>query len=164
MTALWWPVIAAAAVSAAISLIALWWNSRQARLDRRRELFGRAFAAVAAYREFAYIVRRRDDSDEARTVINRDLSKVQAALHHHEALVRVEAPKVAEHYSELIRQARFIAGDAIRKGWDAEPARSDAHMHIKAVDLAPLGIYENQYLLAVQKHLSLRSRVKLSRR
>ena len=164
MTSLWWPVIAAAGVSAVVSLIVLWWNSRQARLDRRRELFGRAFAAVAAYREFVYIVRRRDDSDEARTVINRDLSKVQAALHHHEALVRVEAPKVAEYYSELIRQARLIASNAIHKGWNAEPARSDAHMHIETVDLSPLDTYENQYLLAVQKHLSLRSRVNLSRR
>lgn len=164
MTPLWWPVIVAAGVSAVVALIVLWWNSRQTRLDRQRELFGRAFAAVAAYREFAYIVRRRDDSNEARTIINRDLSKVQAALHHHEALVRVEAPKVAEHYSELIRQARFIAGDAIRKGWNAEPARSDAHMHIETVDLSPLITYENQYLQEVQRHLSLRSRIKLGRR
>lgn len=159
MTPLWWPVIVAAGVSATISLVVLWWNSRQARLDRHRELFGQAYAAVAAYREFAYIVRRRDGTAETRTAINRDLSDVQAELHRHEALLQIEAPKVAEHYSELVRQARRIAGAAIHEGWDAEPARNDAQMHLGSIDLSPLHPYEDQFLRAAQRHLYVRSRV-----
>ena len=101
MTPLWWPVITAALVSALVSLVVLWWNSRQARLDRQRELFGQGFAAVVAYQEFSYIVQRRDGSDETRTAISRDLSEVQAELHRYEAMIRVEAPKVADKFSEL---------------------------------------------------------------
>lgn len=160
MTPLWWPVITAALVSALVSLVVLWWNSKQARLDRQRELFGQGFAAVVAYQEFAYIVRRRDGSDETRTAISRDLSKVQAELHRYEAMIRVEAPKVADEFSELILQTRALAGAAIKEGWCMPPAQSDQRMHVPSVDLSRLDAYEEGYLRAVHRHLYLRARIK----
>ena len=159
MTTLWWPVIAAAGVSAVVSLTVLWWNIRQARLDRHRELFGQAFAAVADYREFAYIVQRRDGSDETRTAINRDLSKVQSELHRYEAMIRVESPRVAVRYSELISRTRRVAGAVIKKGWSTPPAQSDERMNVSSVDLSPLDPYEDDFLRAAQRHLYFRWRI-----
>jgi hypothetical protein len=150
----WESALVAAAVAAAVSLATLWWNSRQARLDRQRELLAEAFAAIANYREFAFIVRRRDPTGTDRSAIHRDLSKIQAALHNHMALLRVEAPAVAESYSTLVHQTRQIAGAEISKAWDLPPAQDDQDMHVRDVDLAPLTPYETAYLNAVQRHLS----------
>jgi hypothetical protein len=146
----------AALVAAAVSLTTLWWNSRQTRGDRQRELFAEAFAAVAEYREFPFIVRRRDSTGTDRSSIHRDLSRVQAALHRYEAMLRVEAPTVAASYSRLVAETRGIAGAEISKAWDLPPAGDDGDMHVKDVDLSPLDPHESAYLKAVSDHLSLR--------
>lgn len=155
-TTLWESALVAALVAAAVSLTTMWWNARQARLDRQRALFAEAFAAVADYREFAFIVRRRDSTGADRSTIHRDLSKVQAALHRHEAMIQVEAPSVAAAYSKLVAEARRVAGTAISKGWDLPPAQDDKGMHIQDVDLSPLVPYETAFLSAASRHLSLR--------
>jgi hypothetical protein len=152
--AIWESALVAALVAAVVSLATLWWNSRQARLDRQRELFARAFAAIADYREFAFIVRRRESSGVDRTTIHRDLSDVQAQLHRFEAMIRVEAPTVAESYSALTAALRRIAGAEIYKGWNHPPADSDVDMHVEDVDLTQLSTWEDAYLDAASNHLT----------
>ncbi len=154
-TAVWESALGAALVAAAVSLATLWWNTRQARLDRQRALFAEAFAAVADYREFAFIVRRRDHTGADRSMIHRDLSKVQAAVHRYDAMIQVEAPSVATAYSELVAATRRIAGAEISRGWDLPPAQGDSDMHIKDVDLSSHSPYEVAYLDAASRHLSL---------
>jgi hypothetical protein len=153
---IWESALVAALVSAAISLGTLWWTSRQQSLDRHRELFAAAFAVVADYREFVYIVRRRDANGSDRSGIHRDLSKVQAMLHRYEAMVRVEAPDVAPAYTELVNQTRAVAGGQIKKAWDLPAAANDTDMHVTDVDLSSLSPFEDRFLMAVKRHLSWR--------
>lgn len=155
-TPIWESALVAALVAAVVSLATLWWNSRQARLDRQRELFAQAFAAVAEYREFPFIVRRRDSTGTDRSAIHRDLSRIQAELHRYEAMLRVEAPPVAAAYSRLVAETRRIAGAEISKAWDLPAPSDDKGMHVRDVDLSALSPYENAYLSAAQHHLSLR--------
>lgn len=155
-TPIWESALVAALVAAAVSLTALWWNSRQARLDRQRELFAEAFATVAEYREFPFIVRRRDSTGTDRSTIHRDLSKVQAKLHRYEAMLRVEAPTVAAAYSKLVEETRRVAGAEISRAWDLPAPQDHQGMHVRDIDLSPLEPYETAYLQAVSQHLSRR--------
>ena len=59
------PIIVAA-ITGAVSLLALainaWLTAYRGRVNRRREMFSKAFAAAVAYEEFPYVVRRRRTS------------------------------------------------------------------------------------------------------
>lgn len=153
---IWESALVAALVSAAISLATLWWTSRQQRMDRHREVFAAAFAVLADYREFVYIVRRRAADGSDRSAIHRDLSKVQGMLHRYEAMIRVEAPDVAPAYTELVNQTRAVAGAQIKKAWDRPAAADDSDMHVTDVDLSSLSPVEDSFLAAVKRHLSWR--------
>ena len=62
----WWaPAIVAAIVAAAVSLTTFALAGRRARLDRQRQLFAEAFEAVMEYREYPFIVLRRNKDDPA---------------------------------------------------------------------------------------------------
>lgn len=147
--------LVAALVAAAVSLASLWWNSRQARLDRQRQLLAEAFAAVAEYQEFPFIVRRRDVTSSDRSSIHRDLSNVQAALHRYQAMLKVEAPSVAVAYLSLVAETRRVAGAEISKAWGLPAAKDDGNMHVRDVDLSPLDEHEAAFLSAVRDHLSI---------
>ena len=150
--AIWESALVAALVSAAISLATFSWTSRQQRLDRHRELFAAAFASVADYREFVYIVRRRAADGSDRSTIHGELSKVQAALHRHQAMIRVEAPEVAREYTELVRQTRAVAGAEIKRAWGLPGAARDTDMHVTDVDLSSLVSFEDRFLGSAERH------------
>ncbi len=154
----WWiaPAIVAAVIAAAIALITLLVNGRRARADRQRQLFGAAFGDIASYCEFPYVVRRRrhDRPDEERIRISTELSDVQRKLNHHRAVLRVESPRVARAYSDLIDATRQIAGSAIRDGWD-RPAATGSSAHVGNVDLSEMRPREDCYLTAVADHLAI---------
>ena len=59
-SSLWAPAVVAAIVAAAVSLTTFALTTRRARLDRQRQVFGDAFEAVMDYREYPFIVRRRN--------------------------------------------------------------------------------------------------------
>lgn len=151
---LWQSAVVAALVAAAVSLTTLWATGRRARLDRQRRLFGEAFETCVAYREFAYIVRRRrpDDGPGERVRISGEMSEVQRRLASLEAVLRVEAPRVARSYSELVAATRRVAGPQISQGWDEMPTEDQA-AHITTVDFRELRPYEDRYLTAVRMHL-----------
>jgi hypothetical protein len=57
--------VVAAVIAAIVSLMTLSWNARRDRQDRHRKLFAEAFDACVLYREFPFIVRRRNAEDLA---------------------------------------------------------------------------------------------------
>ena len=122
------PAVIAAAIAGTIAIITLVVNGRRVRSDRQRELFGAAFGDVASYCEFPYIVRRRrhDLPEEERIRITTELSEVQRKLNHNRAVLRVEAPRVARAYTDLVEATRRIAGSAIHAGWTARTSRAAA--------------------------------------
>lgn len=153
----WWvaPAVIAAAITGAIAVATLLINGRRTRVDRQRVLFGEVLGDLTTYREFVYIVRRRrhDEPEAERIRISIELSAVQAKLNKHAAVLKVEAPRVAAAYEDLLRISRRIAGGAIRDGWNTEPITEDARIHVD-VDLTPIDAHEHTYLVEVGDHLS----------
>ncbi len=152
----WWvaPAVIAALVAAGVAIATLIVNGRRARLDRQRELFAGVFGDLTSYCEFPYIVRRRrkDEPDAERVRISTELSEVQRLLNRHRAVLRVEAPRVASAYGDLLDATRRIAGAAIHDGWDAVPGES---AHVADVDLSGIDPYTDAYLQATRDHLSI---------
>ncbi len=156
--------VVAALVAAAVSLATVWATERRARQDRQRQLFADAFETCVSYGEFAYIVRRRaNDSVEERIRISDALSEVQRRLRALEARLRVEAPRVAVRYTQLVAATRRVAGTQIKTGWQASPIAHDETGNIKDVDFSPLADDQDAYLNAVRDHLSLVPRLHLFR-
>jgi hypothetical protein len=150
------PAIIAAVITGCIAIVTMIVNGRRSRTDRQRAMFADAHGDVAAYSEYAYIVRRRrhDKAEAERTRISNGLSAVQQRLIRHQALLRVEAPRVARCYDALVAETRRVAGGAIKAGWDRPAITSDTGIHIPDVDLAPIRPFEDAYLQAVTDHLS----------
>lgn len=149
------PAIVAAIVSGVVGLVTVWLSQRKDRLDRQRQLFAEAYDFSCAYREFPYVVRRKDGSAEDRKRISTALNDVQQALNKHVALLRVEEPTVGAAYQHLVAETRRVAGAAIRDGWDVPAIDCDTAMHVTDVDLGPLEPAELAYLTAVKDHLAL---------
>jgi len=147
--------VVAALVAAIVSLATLATTGRRARQDRQRELFAAAFETSIAYREFAYIVRRRkDDSPEEVRRISGPLSETQTRFRSLEARLRVEAPRVGAAYSKLVAETRAVAGAQIRVGWESPPLSPERTGRIEDVDFSSLAEPEAEYLHAVRDHLA----------
>jgi hypothetical protein len=99
--------VVAAAIAAVVSLVTLAWNARRDRQDRQRRVFADAFEACILYREFPFIVRRRNADDLApeRARITLDLSRLQARLDSGKAIRalkhRASAPRTPSSSARL---------------------------------------------------------------
>jgi hypothetical protein len=146
--------VVAAVVAGVVSLASTVAVGRRAHLDRQRQVFATAFEACASYKEFPFIVRRRNEGQPGeRARITGELAAVQRQLSNSLALIQVESPKVAEKYEALVRQLREVAGGAIRRSWELPPIPADASQSIEDIDLTRLLPYEKAYLKQVRKHL-----------
>jgi hypothetical protein len=147
----WWSsALVAAVVAGAVSLTTVWVAGRRAERDRRRQLFAAAFQAPVAYREFVFRVRRRrDDRAEERVRISGALNEVQERLNYYDAILRVEAPRVSNAYSELVKATREIAGRQIAEAWKRELITAETAAHIPDVDFSGVERYEDAYLQEV---------------
>lgn len=153
---LWAPAIVAAIVAAAVSLTTFALTGRRARLDRQRQVFADAFEAVMDYREYPFIVRRRNPSEREseRQRLGGELSRVQARMNGYKARLLVEDPEIGELYKELVKQTRLHAGAHIKSAWDNEPVAVDEEMHAPKYDFSALDKHDDAYLRAVAEHLS----------
>lgn len=152
----WWvaPGVIAATIAAVVAILTLVAQTRRNRVDRQRQLFADAFADIAAYCEYPYIIRRRLDDNADRLRITNDLSEVQQRINMHRAILRVESPKVAVDYETLVATTRSIAGAANRGGWD-QPVRGPADKpNVSDVDLSAIVPTQDAYLQTVADHLS----------
>lgn len=150
------PAIVAAIVAGAVSLATFILAGRRARVDRQRQLFADAFATVMEYREYPFIIRRRNREERAseQQRISTALSEIQVKLKAFQGSLRVEAPEVGERYADLVRATRRIAGAAIREAWEAEPVAEDAEVNAPPFDFTELVVYDDAYLEAVARHLA----------
>lgn len=151
--------LAAATVAFLAAMITLWINGRRAHRERLRELYAGGWAAVQAYKEMAFAIRRRNENDRAseRVRLSETLREIQKELAYHEALIgRERAGRAAAEYRVLVAKTREIAGGIVRRSWDQEPITSDQEMHAPtiATELAMLKPFEEGYLNAVSDQLS----------
>lgn len=103
----------AALIAAAASLFTLWVAGIRADRSRRRELYAKALEAALAYREFPYVIRRRNHEDlpAERVRISEALRAIQRDLALYESVLRVERHRrVYVEYKNLIAKTRQIAG------------------------------------------------------
>lgn len=152
-----WKVIAAliaATLAFMAHMVVLLVNGRRARRDRLRELYAGGWAAIQAYKEMAFTIRRRNIDDRAgeRVRLSTAMSEIQKELAYHEALIgRERSGRVATEYRNLLFKTREIAGDIIQRSWDGDPISSDSQMHAPEIAdrLADLKPFEDGYMDAV---------------
>lgn len=151
------PTVIAAGVALVGTLVGLLASAWHASRARKREHFANAFAAVADYWEFPYVVRRRrhDEPAAERVRISEALRAVQRDISFHQAWVTAESPEVARHYAALVQTTREVMGTQIHDGWLAPPPRTDEHMNIPGIRRDGLAEATDAYLAAVRDHLSV---------
>jgi hypothetical protein len=123
----------AALIAAAASLLTLWVTGIRADRTRRRALYAKALEAALAYREFPYLIRRRNHSDLAgeRVRISEALREVQRDLAFCESMLRMERhTKVYVEYKNLVAPTRIIAGGYMRDEWDRPPITTDSEVNV----------------------------------
>src|SRR6266511_1913400 len=145
------PTIVLSTLALVVSVATFFVAGRRARLDRQRRVFGDAFAAVMEYREYPFIVRRRnpDEVSQERQRISSALSDLQAKLNGFKGMLRVEDPYVGERYAELVDATRRVAGALIKEAWNTNPVGEDALVHNPSWDFTELDAYDDAYLRAV---------------
>jgi hypothetical protein len=152
-----WKVIAAlvaAALAFLAHMIVLLVNGRRARQDRLRELYAGGWAAVQAYKEMAFAIRRRsiDDRPGERVRLSEAMREIQKDLAYYEALIgRERSGRAAAEYRNLVAKTREIAGGIIKRSWNEEPITSDSEIHSPEIasQLDSLKAFEDGYMDAV---------------
>jgi hypothetical protein len=149
------PTIVISILALGVSLATFFLSGRRARLDRQRQVFADALDAVTRYREYPFIVYRRNADDEARERqrISSDLSSLQAQLNGFKGRLRVEDAAIGTRYVELVDATRHIVGPMITEAWNRPPATVDAQVHNPGWDFSKLDSYDEAYLRAVADHL-----------
>lgn len=153
------PLIAATIAFAGV-MIKLWWDARSARRERLRELYAGGWAAVQAYKEMAFAIRRRniDNRPGERVRLSEAMRTIQKDISYYEALIgRERSGRVAAEYRGLVAKTREIAGGIIRRSWNEEPITSDSQMHSSevAAELGALKPFEDGYMNAVADELGV---------
>lgn len=143
-----------------------WWSTRQRRRTDEAQLLADAYAAVLAYREFAFSVRRRDAANpaEERVRLSEQMRTVQERIDHHRGWMRASIRRegLATAYDQLVGETRQIVGASVRAAWNDLPITSDPDMNMPhvAADLAALSHPTDAFLAAVRRHrYPLRTRV-----
>ena len=152
--------IVVAAMTGAVSIAALainsWLSGHKERMNRQREIFSRAYIAVVAYEEFAYVVRRRRASvpEDERVRISTELRKIQEDISYYSAWLSTESQRVSDAYEALTPEMRISAGAEINKAWAVDPIETDVEMNMPDLGLGAMRPLKMAYLDEVATHLS----------
>lgn len=147
----------AAAVTGLVNWLLALRRSREDERARKRELFAQAYANYTEYREYPYVIRRRNHEKpaEERIRISEQIRQTQERLNFFLAWTQVESKPIGNAYADLVSEARRRAGTAMKAAWEDPPITEDAHMSIprSLIDLNGLQASEVKYFKAIQYHL-----------
>jgi hypothetical protein len=129
--------------------VTLLFNAWRADRERRRAERARAVAAVVAYLQMPYAIRRRRHEEEQasaeRVRLTETFREVQAELAYAEALMHSDPDlTVRDSYSSLVATLREVAGGEAIKAWDTPPITSDAQMGLGDVHAALASVRDAQ--------------------
>lgn len=133
-----------------------WHSECVKRRDRRRTMYADALAACVDYREFPYVIYRRNGEKpaEERTRISEALREVQKRIAHHRAWLKTESHDVANKYEDLVVTLRAVAGEEMKQRWKDKPIDEDADMTVvPPMDWHLIEEKQEAYLKAVRKQL-----------
>lgn len=138
------PAIGLVGVSATLAI-----NGRRDERRRRRDNHARAIAAVVAYGEMPFRIRRRRAETEHRSHERSRLSDaftaIQGELACCEALVRADRDvDVRDAYEQLVRILRATAGKLASEAWNTAPIDADTAMGLPDVFDRPAPVRDGQ--------------------
>jgi hypothetical protein len=131
--------ITIASISALVGLfgvvLGLWVNGDRAERQRRRELHSRALAAVIAYGEMPFRIRRRRHEESERSSerirLSEKFSAVQAEIATCRVLLNADGDaRIAGAYGRLVEVARGTAGAEAHQAWKEPAIESDSEMNM----------------------------------
>lgn len=127
--------VAGAAIAFGGVVFGLLVNGDRAERQRRRDLHGRALAAVMAYSEMPFMIRRRRYEDqhasEERVRLSDHFSAVKAEMSTCQVLLAADGDEaLAAAYDELVETARATAGREAHEAWTDRPVASDGEMNM----------------------------------
>jgi hypothetical protein len=118
--------IIAAALAAVVAVIGYTVQRKIARRSERADLYGNAIAAVEAYLEGPYRIRRKTDDRGNWFAISSALSDAKTAISHHQALLQMHAPAaVSTAYDAFARAAIIEAGPQMTAAWGRPPIAAE---------------------------------------
>lgn len=106
-------------------------NRRAARRERRAVAFGEALSVIEDYAEMPYRIRRRPGTLEGRQHLTEEVSRIYSQLAFHQALLDIEAPKVAAAYRLLVNEAKAQVGEQMKTAWQKPVRTEDAEMNLE---------------------------------
>jgi hypothetical protein len=106
-------------------------NRRAARRERRALAFSEALSVIEDYAEMPYRIRRRPGTLEGRQQLTEEVSRIYSRLAFHQALLDIEAPKVAAAYRLLAQQAKAQVGEQMKTAWQKPVRITDAEMNLE---------------------------------
>ena len=128
------PVVGAVVAFVGV-VIGLWINGDRAERQRRRDLHARALAAVLAYGEMPFMVRRRRreeaEASAERVRLSDALSSIKAEMTTCQVLLGADGDRrVADGYDQLVSIARATAGQDANHAWNDRSVQSDSEMNM----------------------------------
>lgn len=138
-------------------LIKGWYSEGMERRNRRRNMYADALAACMEYREFPYVIYRRNGEQPAaeRTRISEALRDVQKRIAHHRSWLKTESQDVANKYEELVDTLKRVAGEEMKRRWKTAAIKKDADMTVvPKMDWHLIEEKEEAYIKAVRKQLA----------
>ncbi len=138
-------------------LIKSWYSETIERRSRRRELYAEALTACMEYKEFPYVIYRRNGKQlhEERTRISEALRDVQKKIAYHQAWLKTESGDIATAYDNLVQTLRLIAGEEMKSRWKSAPIKRDSEMTVAPkFEWSKIEAKEQEYLITVRRHLA----------
>jgi hypothetical protein len=121
--------VVAASIAALAALIGYWATYRTRRIDSKTEIYAKALAAVTAYKQLPYRIRRRaKGDDDTRDKLGQLSSDVHQEITYYRHLLNLDSRLVASAYEDLIRKV-YQKGKGYRDAaWEHPPISADNEM------------------------------------
>lgn len=125
-----WYTVVSALVALFGVLITLIINGIRNERQRRRDLQARALAAITAYGEMPYRIRRRPPGAEQRARLSDELSLIKAEVDTCQVLLAADGDeRLSDAYDQLYAVARRTVGKAAHDAWKAPVIEDDHEMN-----------------------------------
>jgi hypothetical protein len=116
-------------------LLGLWVNGDRSERQRKRDLHARALAAIIAYGEMPFMIRRRRHEEAERSAerirISDHFSNVKAEVSTCQVLLSADGDeRLAEAYEELVEEAQRTVGQEAHTAWTRPAITTDAEMNM----------------------------------
>lgn len=116
-------------------LVGLWVNGDRSERQRKRDLHARALAAIIAYGEMPFMIRRRrwEETEQSaeRVRLSDHFSAVKTEVSTCQVLLAADGDEdLARAYDELVERARQTAGQQAHLAWTQPAIKTDAEMNM----------------------------------